>query len=170
MSQFGVTHQDGQAKLLEIAAHYRCPEELIEDQFWLALDGILKASTLEEALSIQKKVCEKMDAFCMRLWTKKKIKGPLTMTSLVTKARNAESLAKMFDKTDDDDTRAERQRKRAEDLRLQAMSLVAPTGLPQPQGAPLPPSRYHGAVRTQEEVEARIAAGARFVLQDLTID
>ncbi len=175
MSELGELHQEGQRKILQIAEHYQCPEDLIDEKYWIELDRILQVPTLEEAREVFQRVIERVDAFCTALWGKKKIKGPTTPESLEQQARNAESLAKMFDRTDPEETRAEKQRQRAEFLREQARNMSAPVlAIPQPT-VPLPPSKIPGACRTADEVQAQIDImcqpeyiGKKVIIWDLT--
>lgn len=121
---FGQLHAEGQRKFLEMAAYYRCPEEEIEDRFWLKLDKVLYARDATEAQEALKRATETLQMGLLAMWSKKKIKGPLSSESQGKEAKKADSLADMLEKKGDH-VRAAAQRKKAEDLRAEALALAA---------------------------------------------
>lgn len=66
----------------------------------------------------------KMEIACLAAWARGKVAGPDSPESLERRAKQAESLAKMFEKKDDPKN-AKKQRTRAEGFRKQAASMVA---------------------------------------------
>jgi hypothetical protein len=165
VSRFGHIHQQAQAKIFEVVNYYRCPEELIEDRFWLMADKILQSQTPEEAGDLLKSIGSAIDTFCLGLWAKKKIKGPVSQARLQKEAEKAEDLAK-FLWNSGKDAKAEQQKQRAESLRVEARAMLAPP--PEPTAVHTTPSLIPGACRTMDEVEAQIRAGKKIVILDCT--
>jgi hypothetical protein len=83
------------------------------------IEAIGDASTTEEAERLGSRVVNAMFAQCLAAWAEGRAAGPETPESLEVKAKKAESLAKML-LNKDDDAGAERQKKRAQELREKA--------------------------------------------------
>jgi hypothetical protein len=116
----GELHQEGQRRILELAAHYRFPVEDIDDRIWQALDKVLAAPDSAEATVRLKTAVDKFDMHCLGSWAKGKIKGPMSQESLEKEAKQAESLSKLLLNKDNEEA-ANKQLKRAERLRKEAL-------------------------------------------------
>lgn len=115
---FGGIHATAQREILDLAAHYRLHDEM-DPRIWKKLDMVLRARDLAEAHVLAKKATESAFLHCLSAWSKKKADGPPNQRNLEKQAQKAESLAEMLDKKGDSDA-AEKQRRRAEELRQQA--------------------------------------------------
>jgi uncharacterized lipoprotein len=106
-----------------MVAHYGgTMKDVLETRHWEKIDSILDARSRMEALELSEKAMEKVRTSLIGMWARKKIPGPQTPENYEKKAKKAESLVKMQEKKGND-AAAERQRRRAHELRARAAQL-----------------------------------------------
>lgn len=101
-------------RMEETAAKYGLDE--VELRYLAKLEPILLAPSTDDAQAIANKVHDRFFTHCLALWSKKEIRGPITVGNYEKKARSAESLAKWLAEQGNEEA-SNRQYARAQRLR-----------------------------------------------------